>query len=148
MNLNTTSSNTLLVKRFIKAPRERVFTAWTNPEELKKWFGPETCQVTAATLEARAGGAYHMHVQSELMGEVDVRGVYREVSPFSRLVFTWNWSGNLVLEFGETLVTVDLMIVEGGTDVQITHEQFPKAELRRPNCGITIITAGTVAWIN
>jgi uncharacterized protein YndB with AHSA1/START domain/predicted enzyme related to lactoylglutathione lyase len=130
MNMNDASANTVTVKRLIKAPRERVYAAWTNGAELMKWFGPATCRATSATLDVRTGGEYRIHISSERMGEVDLCGVYREVNPPLRLAFTWKWSGNPFLTFGETLVTVDFHAVEDGTDVHITHEQLPNAEVR------------------
>ena len=55
----------------------------------------------------------------------------------TRLVFTWN-SSNPQMNFGETLVTVDLMESEGSTEVHITHEGFPADEIReRHNQGWT-----------
>jgi uncharacterized protein YndB with AHSA1/START domain/predicted enzyme related to lactoylglutathione lyase len=130
MKAKVASPNTLIVKRLIKVPRERVFGLWTKPDELMKWFGPETCRALSAKLDVRAGGNYQIRVRSEVMGEVDVQGVYREVNPPSRLAFTWKWSGHPQLDFGETFVAVDFLAVEGGTDVHITHERLPNAALR------------------
>jgi uncharacterized protein YndB with AHSA1/START domain/predicted enzyme related to lactoylglutathione lyase len=130
MNTPLVSPNTLIVKRLIKAPRERVYAAWTSAEELKQWFGPESCRVTSARIDLRVGGKYHMDITSERMGEVKLDGVYREIAPPSRLVFTWKFSGPPELEFPDTLVTVDFRGVEEGTDVQITHEELPNAEIR------------------
>jgi len=59
-----------------------------------------------------------------------VRGVFREAVPPSRLSFTWKWTGNPALEFGESLVTVAFLAADGGTDVHITHEGLPSASLR------------------
>lgn len=120
----------LILNRFFKVPRERIYSAWTIPEELMKWFGPPTCRATSARLEARVGGNYHLAISSELVGEVEIRGDYQEVRVPERLAFTWRWSGNSTLEFGESLVTVDLQAVDGGTDVQIKHELLPNLEVR------------------
>jgi uncharacterized protein YndB with AHSA1/START domain len=57
-----------------------------------------------------------------------VGGVYREVVPPSRLVFTWAWEKNP--ERGETLVTVELFEQDGGTRLVLTHELFPSIEVR------------------
>ncbi len=130
MNTNDTATNTLVVKRLFKAPRERLFSAWTKSDELVKWFGPETCRALSAKLDVRAGGEYHIRIRSEIMGEADLRGIYREVTPPSRLAFTWQWSGNANLQFGETLVSVDFLTLDSGTDVHITHERLPNAEVR------------------
>ena len=124
------ATNTLIVKRLIQAPRERLFAAWANSDDLLKWFGPPTCQAVSVRVNVVPGGEFRINVRSEIMGEVDIRGVYREVVPGSRLSFTWNWSGNPVLEFGESLVAVDFLAVEGATDLHITHTGLPNASLR------------------
>jgi uncharacterized protein YndB with AHSA1/START domain len=127
---------TLRVIRLIKAPRERVFAAWTTPDDIMKWFGPETCEILSAKVDLQVGGEYHFRVRGQDctsgkdMGEVDLRGTYREVKKPSRLVYTWGWQGNRAVEFGETVVTVDFLDKEGFTEVQITHDRFPNNEVR------------------
>jgi uncharacterized protein YndB with AHSA1/START domain/predicted enzyme related to lactoylglutathione lyase len=135
-NTNVSPAATLRVTRLIKAPRERVFAAWTTPEQIMKWFGPQTCQVLSAEVDLRVGGQYHFRVKGQScdtgqeMGELDLRGVYREVKRPARLVYTWGWHGNPDVEFGETIVTVDFLDKEGFTEVQITHDKFPNTDTR------------------
>jgi uncharacterized protein YndB with AHSA1/START domain/predicted enzyme related to lactoylglutathione lyase len=121
---------TLRVSRLIKAPRERVFDAWTNPAEIPKWFGPATCSVQSVEMDLRVGGAYHYRVSSEARGTMDLHGRYQEIKRPSRLVYTWTWKNMPDLEFGETLVTVDFLDKEGFTEVQITHDRLPTKEQR------------------
>jgi uncharacterized protein len=137
MSTNVAPVATLRVSRLIKASRERVFAAWTTPEEIMKWFGPETCRVLSAKVDLKVGGAYHFRVKTgggcdsgQSEGEMELRGVYREIKQPARLVYTWNWQGDAEMEFGETLVTVDFLDKEGFTEVQITHDRFPNAEIR------------------
>jgi uncharacterized protein YndB with AHSA1/START domain/predicted enzyme related to lactoylglutathione lyase len=136
MSTNVATPVTLRVTRLIKAPRERVFAAWTTPEEIMKWFGPETCQILSAKVDLRVGGKYHFRVKGtdcesgKEMGERDLRGTYREVKRPSRLVYTWGWQGDPDVELGETVVTVDFLDKEGFTEVQITHDGFPNTEAR------------------
>lgn len=48
----------LQIKRFIKAPRDRVYAAWADPEKLKKWFGPENVQTRDLIADVRVGGNF------------------------------------------------------------------------------------------
>ena len=56
MTATLEQSTKLPVTRLIKAPRERVFAAWTTPADILKWFGPETCQALSANINLRPGG--------------------------------------------------------------------------------------------
>ncbi len=120
----------LRLSRVIQAPRDRVFAAWTTPADIMKWFGPATCQTLSAQVDLQPGGEYHFHVRTETFGELDLRGVYREVRAPAELVYTWRWSGHPALEFGETLVTVEFAERNGFTEVQITHDRLPDPKLR------------------
>lgn len=120
----------LCINRLINAPRERVFAAWTTPADLLKWFGPETCQVLSAQVNLRLGGDYHLRVKSEKMGEINLEGIFREVKPPGKLVYTWSFNGNPQVEFGESQVTAEFLNRNGATEVQITHEQLPNEEAK------------------
>jgi uncharacterized protein YndB with AHSA1/START domain/predicted enzyme related to lactoylglutathione lyase len=121
----------LQVKRLIRATPERVFTAWTTPEALKQWFGPDTCRIQSAEVDLQIGGAYRIEVFSEKVGEVmAVGGQYREITPHSKLVFTWKWEDDSDWDGIESVVTVDFVPTGGATEVLISHRGFPSAESR------------------
>jgi uncharacterized protein YndB with AHSA1/START domain len=119
---------TLKLSRLIKAPRERVFAAWTTPE-LAQWLGGGPRKVISASIDLRPGGEYRLKSAGEGC-EVDMVGEYREVKPPERLVFTWT-VGNCIPEHKglQTLVTVELTEQKGGTLVQLTHEGFADTEI-------------------
>ena len=107
------------VQRTLKATRERVFRAWTHPEVMARWFFPGagwTCDVTS---DLRAGGSWQVLMRDAEGGEHNQFGEYREVSPPSRLVFTWNCPD---LGVAGSVVTVELDEVEGSTALTLTHE--------------------------
>jgi predicted enzyme related to lactoylglutathione lyase len=87
--------------------------------------------VLKADINLRAGGDYRFRVQSETFGQLEVHGTYREVRRPAKLVYTWNWSGDPKLEFGESVVTVDFVDRDGATEVQITHEGLPSEEIKQ-----------------
>lgn len=124
----STPSSSLQVKRFIKSPPERVFAAWTTPAQIKHWFGPATCRVLDVQVDLRVGGTYRFLVHSEEHGEMAVIGEYREISAPTKLVFTWQWEDDPEWEKAPSVVTVDLIAKDGGTEVLITHDGLPSAE--------------------
>ena len=131
MNTTTSQNLSLKVSRLIKAPRERVFAAWTKPDQIIKWMTPDPTQCLSARIDLRVGGEYCIQLKSDDGGETKVHGLYREVTPPARLVFTWTGMNCLpAMEGMSTEVTVDFIEQQGGTLVQITHEGFPDAEVR------------------
>ncbi|MCI0372191.1 MAG: SRPBCC domain-containing protein [candidate division NC10 bacterium] len=120
---------TLHLTRTFAAPREKVFRVWTDPEELKKWWGPEGYATPTAEVDLRVGGKYRLGMMKLPKGEIFyLSGTYREVRPPERLVYTWVWEGSQ--ELGETLVTVEFRAQGRGTEIHITHELFPTAKAR------------------
>jgi uncharacterized protein YndB with AHSA1/START domain len=115
--------------RVIRAPRARVFEAWTNPEMLKQWFGRAGMYCPSASLDVRVGGAYRIDMQTvpdaapgETCGrQSSASGVYTKIIPDQLLQFTWTPS---FMPAEESLVTVSLKDVEGGTEINIRHERF------------------------
>ena len=130
----------LSITQFIRAPRARVYDAWTRPEALQTWFcdGGNIC--AAAELDVREGGAFTFLIQiaSGAKRTVTIRGVYRTVVPNALLQFSWQ--GCTPDE--TSLVTVSLKDVAGGTELTLTHEQFAtEASRDSHNQGWTAIIA-------
>jgi uncharacterized protein YndB with AHSA1/START domain len=78
----------LVLTRLINAPREKVYRAWTDPEILKKWFAPLPYTTPVAELDVRPGGANLIVMRGPDGKDMPNRGVYLEVVPNERLVFT------------------------------------------------------------
>jgi len=78
----------LVLTRLINAPREKVYRAWTDSEILKKWFAPLPYTTPVAELDVRPGGANLIVMRGPDGKDMPNRGVYLEVVPNERLVFT------------------------------------------------------------
>jgi uncharacterized protein YndB with AHSA1/START domain len=122
---------TLRLTRVVPAPRDAVFRAWTAPEALMRWWVPfPGMSVPAAEVDLRPGGRYRLTMRNSKGEEFHLHGVYREVRPPERLVYTWRWQGTEHDGDGETLVTVDFEASGATTLLHLTHEQFPDADVR------------------
>lgn len=111
----------LAIKRRFNAPPEKVFSAWTDPEKVKRWMGPGEVKTLRVESDPRTGGHYRWLMQSPDGEQHDVSGVYREVIPNEKLVFTWAWK---TMPERESLVTVTFRKDGSGTILTLTHEQF------------------------
>lgn len=78
----------LVISRHFKAPRAKVFEAWSTADHMKRWFSPEHFTVPEATIDFRPGGTCDICMRSPDGQDFWSRGHYIEVSPVERLVFT------------------------------------------------------------
>jgi uncharacterized protein YndB with AHSA1/START domain len=107
LKLTMPTDREIAMTRVFDAPRAVVFEAWTKPELLKRWlYGPEEYPLVVCEIDLRVGGALRFVWRSrdEKDAGMGMSGVYREIAPPDRLVFTevWDqdWTG------GEALVTI------------------------------------------
>ncbi len=120
-NAGVAAKPSLTLKRRLNAPPEKVYAAWAQPAKLAQWFGPDSGAVTRAELDLRVGGRYTIVFHTEDGEEHQVGGVYREVVPNQKLVFTWAWRST---PERESLVTILMKDDGDGTLLTLTHEQF------------------------
>jgi uncharacterized protein YndB with AHSA1/START domain len=115
----------LEMRRTIRTTRQKAFQAWTDPDQLKKWFAVEEGFTTPiAEVDLQVGGKYRLGMKAPGDNPIlTVGGVYQEVSPPEKLVFTWRWETPDPNE-PETLVTVEFVEQDGVTEVKLRHELF------------------------
>ncbi len=122
------------ITRFFRASRERVFAAWTDPEQMKRWMGPPNFTCPEAESDLRVGGHYRvvMHgTRSPGDGQPAqeitsiVTGEYLEVRPPELVRYSWNptWSPG-----EQSIVTLRLHEESGGTRLELIHENFATIE--------------------
>jgi uncharacterized protein YndB with AHSA1/START domain len=114
----------LVIRRVFDAPRTLVFRAWTQPEHLARWWGPKGFTLVAYEIDVRPGGGWYRRMRSPEGAEYVKRGVYREIVPPERLVFTYvneDSDGSLGLE---TVVTVTFEDLGERTRLTLHHTGF------------------------
>jgi uncharacterized protein YndB with AHSA1/START domain len=118
------SEREVVITRIFDAPRSLVFKAWTEPEHLAKWFGPQDFTATIIQSDLRTGGAYHFHMRGPNYDD-HWKGTYREVVPPERLAFTWPaGSTSHPLRPTESIVTVTFEDLSGKTKLTLRHGMF------------------------
>lgn len=115
------ADNELLIMRTFDAPAELVFSMWSDPEHFKNWMGPETFDCPVVEMDFRVGGAYRAMIRNDQHGENWFGGVYKEIEPYSRLVFTFTWNSGGPSDGVEMLVTILFREIGGKTE-QIFHQ--------------------------
>jgi uncharacterized protein YndB with AHSA1/START domain len=130
----------LFIQRIFAASRDRVWNAWTDPDLIAQWWGPAGFTAPVIEVDLRAGGRYLFSMRSPVGQEFWSTGVYREIVPMERLVYTDSFAdaeGNVVpaSHYGmsgdwpqELLVTVTFEDHDGGTKMTLRHEGIPAGE--------------------
>lgn len=119
------TNDKLVIHKLIAASREDVFDAWGDAAGMRAWMCPGDVASAEATIDFRVGGSYRILMKSPKQDH-DHTGKYLAVERPSKLRFTWNTKG---VDVAETLVTVELKDLGGETELTLTHERFPSAEL-------------------
>lgn len=122
----------LVIERRVAAPPERVFALWTEPDQLVKWWGPDGYAMPQYSLDVRKGGAWRTVMHSPDGKVLTVSGVYREIDPPRRLVFTWAWDDDSGTRGHETEIIVTFEPTPGGTHIKLLQQRF-NTKLARDN---------------
>lgn len=123
----TDKPTALTLRRTFAASAERLFAAWTDPRQLRRWMAPGSLGVSEATLDPVVGGELRVVMEGDGAERHVVCGTIREIEPPRRLVSTWRWEGS----DEESLLTVELDEREPGvTELVLTHARFADAESR------------------
>ena len=106
------------LRRMLPVRRERVFAAWTRPELMARWLFPKSDWTAVVAADLRVGGAWSVEMR-EPSGQVHHQfGVYREIQPVSRLVFTWTCP---MLDVTDSVVIVELTEHGERTELVLSH---------------------------
>ena len=117
----------LTISRVIRAPRQKVFSAWTTPELLTKWWGPGHVTCPEAHVDLREGGGYRLANLEADGSIVWISGRFERVRAPEELVYTWKVS---IIPGEATLVRVKFLPHPDGTELVLVHERFAAEALR------------------
>jgi uncharacterized protein YndB with AHSA1/START domain len=122
-------SKTLRMERDYKASPERIFEAFTVPEQACQWWGPEGMTCEDVEFELVEGGSWQATIVDPDGGRHFAVGVYKVIERPHRLVYTWGWlEGDA--RGHETTVDIRLTKIEGGTRLTLVHGIFETTEDR------------------
>ncbi len=118
----------LCVSRVIRAAPDRVFAAWTDPEQLVLWWGPPGVECTLAHLDGRVGGKYRIENTLPDGNVVVIHGEFLTWEPPRALSYTWWVTPGQ--QKSEERVSVHFDATTEGTRVSIVHERIQDAPTR------------------
>jgi uncharacterized protein YndB with AHSA1/START domain len=126
----------LVITRVFDAPRSLVFKAWTEPEHMAKWFGPQGFTSTVLRNELRPGGAYRIYMRGPEGDDHWMQGIYREIVEPQRLVMVGCWAdaqGNPTRP--ETTLTLTFEDIGAKTKMTLHQTLFESVTARNEHQG-------------
>jgi uncharacterized protein YndB with AHSA1/START domain len=114
------SARELIITRIFDAPRALVFEAWSKPAHMVHWFRPNGFTLPVCEMDFRTGGKYRLCMRASDGNEHYAQGVYREVVPVERIVWTSAFED---MPGSEILTTVTFADHEGKTKITV-HQTF------------------------
>jgi uncharacterized protein YndB with AHSA1/START domain len=119
MVLTLPSDREIVIAREFNAPRRRVFEAWTNPEQVRQWYGCDETHLVSCEIDLRVGGEYRYVLLGQDGGEHVMTGHYLEIVAPDRLVYTERYVSEQ-FESDEAFVTVTFVERDGRTKLTST----------------------------
>jgi uncharacterized protein YndB with AHSA1/START domain len=129
LQVTTPSDREVVFTRAFDAPRELVFEAWTNPDHVRHWWGLRESTMLLCEADVRPGGSWRYVTTAEDGAEVPFTGVYQEVTPPERLVYTEMYDVEPFNSGDPAVNTVTFTSDEGGTLVTVITV-YPSKEVR------------------
>ncbi len=132
-----TSEKTIVISRIFTCSLEKVWKAWTEPENIKKWWGPKHYTCPHFSIDFKVGGKYLACMKDKDHKEMWSTGIYKEIEDGRKIVFTDHFSdskGNIISasEVGlpgnwpkELIITLEFDENYGKTDFTLIHEGIP-----------------------
>ena len=119
---------TLEMRRTINATPERLFAAWTDPEQIVAWWGPKDVDCIGAEIDLRVGGRYRIGNQLADGTTIWIVGTFETIEPPRALTYSWLVEG---IQSTPERVHVRFEARGGGTtELIINHQRIPGPALR------------------
>jgi len=118
---------TLVVRRTVRASAARLFEAWTDPGQLRRWWGPPEVACIGAEIDLKVGGHYRIGNAFADGSVLWISGAFERIEPPRLLVYTW-----CVEPAGAGLerVTIRFDEKDGTTDICVIHERIADPAVR------------------
>ncbi len=124
----------LSTEKTFKVNVKDLYYAWTNEKALKQWWKPGGRILNSVEAEVKESGIIKYIFEEVNDSSLIVEGVYKEVKPEEKLVYTWNWNlNNAAVKNGEYTLTVEFSEAEDESKIIVHQDENIDEEGIHPN---------------
>lgn len=124
------NANTIQISKEFAVDVNKLFQAWTEPDQLKQWWHPSGNSLKDVKNDLREGGEVTYEFQE---AGLIISGNYKQVSPNEKLVYSWNWNLTENNEEASYTLTISFEGKESGSILHILQEGFSGPEAIKPH---------------
>lgn len=142
------SGRELLMERVFDAPRELVWKAFSEPQQIAQWWGPKGWTVPISNMDFRVGGTWHYCMRGPGGEESWGKAIYREIVEPQRFVYVDSFAdaeGNSVPGMPETVITMEFTEQAGKTKIT-SRAEFASAEDLQAVLDMGMVEGLTETW--
>lgn len=127
--------HTVTISKEFPVTPERLYKAWTSPEELKSWWHPMGNELTAVTNDLKEGGKVQYTFKTGVSDDnIEIGGTYETVRPNEELVYTWVWQlSHQPVGNGDYKLHIRFEPAGAGSRLQVAQENFGSEEAVQPH---------------
>ena len=130
------ATRTLRMSRSFDVPVERLFAAWTDPEQVCQWMGTENVSCRVGRWDFQEGGAYEIILLSPENKEHGAQGVFGTIDPPNRLTLSWTWQHEGEMQGVETFLDLKFVATDASaSELQLTHTMLPSDDTADAHAG-------------
>jgi uncharacterized protein YndB with AHSA1/START domain len=130
-NPDRATTASLRISRVVRVSRERAFAAWTQPDQIMRWWGPVGVTCPDARVDLRVGGEYAIANRFADGRIVWIRGTFETVEPPDRLVYSWRLDVESNTSPAERVTVLFRGLSESTTEIVVQHERIANETLRQ-----------------
>lgn len=121
---DTEQSLSLIVRRVVRGSAVQVFRAWTDPAQLRQWWGPAGVRCIDAQIDLRVGGHYRIGNQLPDGSEIWIEGVFERIEPPHLIAFSWSRVQTKANRVPAEKVCIRFVERTDGTEVIVEHTRI------------------------
>ena len=123
------NTHALTMSRTFPVPAQRLYDAWTDPEQTCRWMGPRTVDCRIDAWDFREGGKYEIVMISDEGNEFPAHGVFDTIDPPNRLSMSWEWQHEDMMQGVETFLELRFESLDDNTsELHLVHSRMPGGE--------------------